>query len=57
MGRVAMIVCGVIRVDQPARNDLGTQLGVGHKHAVEANAAGVGATGMLPVNPGMDVLL
>ena len=32
-----MIVCGVIRVDRPARNDLGTQLGVGREHAMEAN--------------------
>jgi hypothetical protein len=37
MGRVAVIVCGVIRVDRPARNDLWTQLGVGREHAMEAN--------------------
>jgi hypothetical protein len=56
MGRVAVIVCGVIGVDRPARNDLGTQLGVGREHAMEANAAGVGATGTLLANPGMDAL-
>ena len=37
-------------------DDLGTQLGVGREHAMEANAAGVGATGMLPANPRMDAL-
>jgi hypothetical protein len=42
MGCVAVIVCGVIRVDRPARNGLWTQPGVEHEHAMEANAAGVG---------------
>jgi hypothetical protein len=31
-----------------AWNDLGPELGVGREHAMEANAAGVGATGTLP---------
>jgi hypothetical protein len=29
-------------------------VGGGREHAMEANAAGVGATGRLPANPGMD---
>jgi hypothetical protein len=32
------------------------QPGIGRAHAMEANAAGVGATGTLPANPGMDAL-
>ncbi len=37
-------------------NDLGTEPRVGGEHAVEANAASVGATGPLPANPGRDAL-
>jgi hypothetical protein len=34
--------------DRCAWNDLGPELGVGREHAMEANAASVGATGTLP---------
>jgi hypothetical protein len=57
MGRIAVIVCGVIGVDRPARkarardwpclarrgrSDLWMQSSVGREHAMGANAAGVG---------------